>query len=112
LEGEGAWDIQKEILGLVFDGTKRCINLPVKKLEAITSKLRSILRLQYTPYKSFEKSVGNLRHAAIELSVGRGLCVPFTRTISVYPAKVSLGNYGLVRVAFQDWLRLLADMRY
>ena len=61
LEEEGTWDVRKEILGWVFDGAKRCIELLVKKLEAITSELRSILRLQYILYKSFEKNVGKFR---------------------------------------------------
>jgi len=110
LEGEGPWDIQKETLGWVFDGVKRCIEIPFKKLKAITSELCSILRLQYIPCKSFEKIVGKLRHSTIGLPVGRGLCAPFSRTISVHPAKVSLGKDGLVRAVFQDWLQLLADM--
>ena len=30
LEGEGTWDVRKEILGWVFDGARRCIELPIK----------------------------------------------------------------------------------
>jgi len=111
LEEEGTWDVREDILGWVFDGAKRCIELPPKKLDAITMELRSILRLKYMPYKRFERVVGKLRHAAIGLPAGRGLCAPFNRTISSHPRRVALGSDGLVRVAFQDWLRLLTDMR-
>lgn len=36
-KGEGAWDICKEILGWVFDGARRCIELPREKAEKISS---------------------------------------------------------------------------
>ena len=111
LEGEGTWDARKEILGWVFNGARRCIELPTKKLDAITSEISSIIRLSYIPYKRFEKIVGKLRHAAIGLPAGKGLCTHFNRTIAIHPYRVSLGAHGLVRPAFEDWLRLLADMR-
>ena len=40
MEGEGEWDIRKEILGCVFDGARRCIKLPTAKLNAITEELQ------------------------------------------------------------------------
>ena len=111
LEGEGTWDVRKEILGWVFDGARRCIELPPKKLDDIVGEIKAILRLPTIPFKRFEKIVGKLRHAAIGLPAGKGLCAPFNQTIAIHPLRVALGPKGLVRPAFQDWLRLLADMR-
>ena len=54
---------------------------------------------------------GNLRHASIGLPEERGLYAPFNHTISIHPKKVALGKDGLMRAAFQNWLRLLADIR-
>jgi hypothetical protein len=34
-QGDSMWDIQKEILGWIFDGAKRCIELPPDKVEHI-----------------------------------------------------------------------------
>ena len=110
-EGEGEWDVRKEILGWVFDGARRCIELPVKKLDAIISELKMILRLPAIPYKRFERLVGKLRHAAIGLPAGRGLCAPFNRTVSAQPKMVALGRKGAVHGAFLDWKFLLLDMK-
>ena len=60
LEGEGEWDTRKEILGWVFDGARRCIELPTHKIEAIILELKLILRMPAIPYKRFEKIVGKL----------------------------------------------------
>ena len=111
LEGEGEWDTRNEILGWVFDGARRCIELPPSKLEAILLELKLILRQRSIPYKQFEKVVGKLRHAAIGLPAGRGLCAPFNKIISIHPKTVWLGKKGVIRSALSDWRRLLQNMR-
>ena len=35
LEGKGLWETQKELLGWVFDGITRCIELPEEKVKQI-----------------------------------------------------------------------------
>eukprot|EP00978_Attheya_sp_CCMP212_P017621 scaffold47192_cov30-Attheya_sp.AAC.1 len=65
LQGDGLWDNQKEILGWLFDGATRCIELPTDKQERMLSELASIVRLKRIPRKRLEKIVGKLRHAAI-----------------------------------------------
>ena len=103
--------MRKEILGWVFDGARRCIELPPKKLEAIIAEIRALLRLPSVPFKRFEKLVGKLRHAAIGLPAGKGLCSPFNRTIGAKPKMVALGKNGAVYGALLDWKQLLLDMR-
>ena len=111
LEGEGEWDTRKEILGWVFDGARRCIELPPKKMASMIDDLKIILRKPSISFTNFEKIVGRLRHAAIGLPAGRGLCAPFNRVISIHPTTVWLGRKGLVRSAFMDWRRLLQNMK-
>jgi hypothetical protein len=59
-EGDGRWAVRKELLGWIFDGATRCIELPPTKVEAITSELHSMSRLQTVPRKQFEKLRGKL----------------------------------------------------
>ncbi|KAL7540898.1 hypothetical protein ACHAWF_006815, partial [Thalassiosira exigua] len=44
-EGEGLWEVRKEILGWMFDGATRCIELAARKQDAILKELRTILRM-------------------------------------------------------------------
>ena len=71
MEVEGKWDIRKEILGSVFDGTCWYIELLIKKLDTIILEIKIVLRLRAVSYKKFENLNGRLQHAAIELPVGR-----------------------------------------
>jgi len=43
-KGDELWATQKEILGWVFDGTTRCINLPLDKINNIMHSLKDITR--------------------------------------------------------------------
>ena len=74
LEGEGEWDVRKEILGWVFDGARRCIKIPTKKLDTIITETNAIICKPAIPFKSFEKLVGKLRHVAIGIPGGKGIC--------------------------------------
>ena len=53
--------------------------------------------------------MGRLRHAAIGLPAGKGLCAPFNRIVSIYPKMVKM--HGVVHAAFLDWKILLIDMK-
>ena len=95
----------------MFDETHRCIELPIHNLDVITTEIKVILCLSHIPFKRFEKLVGKLRHAAIGLPAGKGLCAPFNCTIAIYPQRVALCSKGLVYSALRDWLRFLTEMR-
>jgi len=43
-QGEGRWATRKEILGWLFDGTTRCINLPTNKVTSILQSLKELTR--------------------------------------------------------------------
>ena len=61
---------RKKILGWVFDGARRCIELPTKKINEIINEIKLIFCTLSIPYKCFERLVGKLRHAAIGLPAG------------------------------------------
>jgi len=43
-QGDGMWSTKKEILGWLFDGVGRCIQLPMEKVEKTTQMLKDMLR--------------------------------------------------------------------
>ena len=62
-----------------------------------------MLRLHYILYKRFENLMCKLRHAVVELSVGRGLCAPCDRTVAVHLKRVALGKNCGIYAVFRDW---------
>ena len=76
LEGEGVWDTRKEILGWVFDGVTRCIELPGAKVEHIADTVREALRRKGIKWKEYEKLLGKIRHASIGVPGSGGLFTP------------------------------------
>ena len=83
IEGEGLWEVRKEILGWVMDGATRCIELAEKKQAAILKELKTIIRMRSgVPFKRIEKLVGKLRHAAIGIPAGKSLFGPVNQLLA------------------------------
>ncbi|KAL7533742.1 hypothetical protein ACHAWF_007944 [Thalassiosira exigua] len=107
-EGEGLWELRKEILGWMFDGATRCIELAAKKQEAILKELRAILRIKNgVQFNRVQKIVGKLRHAAIGIPGGKGLFGPINRLLAIEPSKVFWDRCPDARKAFDDWRQLI-----
>ena len=81
LQGDGLWATRKELLGWVFDGIKRCIELPPEKHDRIQSELHGIRHRIKTPRKDLERLQGKLRHACIGMPAGRGLLGPINAAL-------------------------------
>ena len=79
LESEGVWDTRKEILGWIFDGITRCIELPGKKSELIGKTIKTILRKRKVKFNEFEKLVEKMRHAALVIPGSLGLFTPINQ---------------------------------
>jgi hypothetical protein len=62
-QGDGLWAVRKDILGWVFDGAKRCIELPQDKVDKLTAENHCVTRTEAIPRKQFEQLRGKLRHA-------------------------------------------------
>ena len=78
------WDVRKEILGWMFDGASRCIEITEGREEKINMELKTVLQIRSNvPFNRFEKIVGNLRHTAIGVPAGKYLFGPINRLIGM-----------------------------
>eukprot|EP00978_Attheya_sp_CCMP212_P022026 scaffold65090_cov43-Attheya_sp.AAC.1 len=107
----------KEILGWLFDGATRCIELPADKQERMQIEIKSILCTKRIPRKRLETIVGKLRHAAIGIPAGRGLFGPINDTLAKPHEWFPLSKSSSLRLALNDWRYLLQvaalnDWRY
>ena len=73
LEGEGAREIRKEILGWVLDGLHCTIQLPAKKCQALCNTLRQLRRTQFIQVNDLQKLQGRLQFTAIGIPLGKPL---------------------------------------
>ena len=85
LEGEGIWDTKKEILGWIFDGMSRTLQLPPNKLEKLHTSIRQILRTGYCDRKSFESLLGKFTHTTMGIPRGSALLPPLFQALSATP---------------------------
>ena len=81
LDQEGVWDTRKEILGWIFDGLHRTIELPPKKLETLRELTQQLLRERAMPLTDFRSFMGKCQHAALGVPGGTALLAPLYRVI-------------------------------
>jgi len=84
-KGDGRWATQKEILGWLFDGTTRCINLPKEKIDNIIRSIKDITKAKSVCMGDLEKLNGKLMHTTIGIPNGWGLLSPLIATITAIP---------------------------
>ena len=75
-KGDGVWAFRKELLGWIFDGLQRTIELPPEKVDKLHSTVTGVLRKQGCKVGEFQTLVGKLQHAALGIPAGRGLLQP------------------------------------
>ena len=109
LELEGRWDTTKEILGWLFDGINRTIQLPPKKQDAILQLLRSVRSATTTRTKTFEVLHGKLQFTSIALPCGRALMGPADRILAQARKKgaTKIKTNTAVRTLMTDWIALI-----
>ncbi len=81
LEGEGVWDTRKEILGWIFDGLDRTMELPPKKVASIRATITTTLRKHHCELKDFESLIGKCQHACLGIPGGTALLPPLYRAL-------------------------------
>jgi len=111
-QGDGIWDTRKEILGWLFDGVTRCMQLPPDKTNKITNQLKQILRKTHVRFGDLEKINGKLMHASTGIPNGRGLLSPIIATLATKPNTKHYKDRETrlntaTRQAITDWLTLL-----
>jgi hypothetical protein len=111
-QGDGLWTTRKELLGWIFDGAKRCIELPPDKIEKLTAELHSMHRKKRVPRKEFEQIRGRLRHACIGIPAGKGLMGPIDGALRGDHKWINIrGNPALKEALgdFQTLIRILGQ---
>ena len=81
LQEEGIWAFQKEILGWIFDGINRTIELPPGKLTKIRAAVKELLHRQHTSTTNFQSLVGKLQHALMAVPNGKALLAPLFKLL-------------------------------
>ena len=81
--------MRKEIIGWVFDGALRYIELAEKNQTAILKEITAVLRIESgVPFKRVEKLVGKLRHATIGIPDGKLLFGPINQLLEIKPKNI------------------------
>jgi len=79
--GEGIWAFRKEILGWIFDGINRTIELPIGKADKIRQSVKQALQRQHMPVPEFQSLLGKLQHACLAIPNGRALLSPLYKLL-------------------------------
>jgi hypothetical protein len=80
-EGEGIWDTVKEILGWIFNGIERTIQLPPKKVTSLRETIKTALCSGHIEFKAFESLIGKCQHACLGIPGGRSLLPPLYKVL-------------------------------
>ena len=112
-EGEGTWACRKEILGWIFDGISRTIELPPTKLSKLRQSIREALKKGHLPVTAYQSLVGKLQHAALGIPAGRGLLGPLFKLLPDKSKKgpkhksIQLKHGSPARQALRDFKTML-----
>jgi len=104
-EGEGEWETRKELLGWIFDGRTRCIELPLTKIEKIGEQINQAVSAWSMRRCDYEKLLGRVRHAALGVPGSAGLFTPLNMALRDKSRWVRIN--GDVREALVDFRLLL-----
>ena len=108
-EGEGAWDTRKELLGWIFDGVARCIELPRAKVDHMDGAIREALRAGGIRWKDYERLLGKIRHASIGVPGSGGLFSPLNMVLRERVSWISFRAHRDVGAALGDFRCLLRE---
>ena len=114
LVAEGTWETRKEILGWLFDGIARTIELPENKGRTIRTETKRLLRSKdkRVSLKDFQKVHGKLQFTAIAIPCGKPLLGPLDQAIAL--AGQRNVNYVMitddVRLCLSDWIALIRQL--
>ena len=111
LIAEGTWETRKEILGWLFDGISRTIELPENKGRTIRTETKRLIRStsNKVELKAFQKVHGKLQFASIAIPCGKPLLGPLDRAIATANAANSstITLSKEIRLCLEDWMALI-----
>jgi hypothetical protein len=73
LAGNGVWAARKEILGWMFDGLLRTVELPPEKVTKLLYALSSAISRKSLPLKEFRTLLRKLQHASLAMPAGKSI---------------------------------------
>ena len=82
-EKEDVFDTVKEILGWIFDGVERTMQLPPAKLEKINNCLKKLIQREYCRVKEFQQILGKLHHATLGIPNAVPLLAPLYNCLAL-----------------------------
>ena len=101
---EGAWAVRKDILGWVFDGKAKTMELTRDKRDELMKLTKQALRAKHgVPFKSFQKMLGKMRRASQSIPGSNGLFSPFNRVLAREPRFVWFKPGGELAAGLRDW---------
>jgi len=104
LIADGIWNTRKEILGWLFDGMARTIELPQQKCDELLLELKTIRRLRKLDVKRFQKLHGRLQFATIAIPCGK----PILGQLNWYMSSTTK-NKGRKLIVTEDLQGILRD---
>ena len=111
LSGEGVWHTRKEILGWMFDGHSRCIELPSDKRTKLLLELYRLRQLRTINFKDLEKLRGKLQWTSIAIPLGKPLLGPLDYALRVAAANKHFSIHRTdddpLTMALRDWSSII-----
>ena len=76
IAGDGVWAVRKEILGWIFNGILRTMELLPKKIGRTMASLDTAIAHKRLPLKDFRTLLGKLQHASTAMPAGKCILTP------------------------------------
>jgi hypothetical protein len=111
ISGDGIWSVRKEVLGWIFDGIVRTMELPPAKVTSLLGTLSAAISSKRCPLKDFRTLLGKLQHAAMAMPAGKSILTPLHKFVEANKDRRSLRfhNEPLVLEALRDIRILLRE---
>ena len=114
LIAEGTWEVRKEILGWLFDGIARTIELPENKGRTIRTETKRLLRCKdkRIHLREFQKVHGKLQFTAIAIPCGKPLLGPLDQAIAIAGQRnvIYVRMTDDIRLCLSDWIALIRQL--
>ena len=112
--GEAAWSLQKDILGLMFNGVDQTVWLSTKKrdilIDTITEWLRRLsTSRQGIQFDEFRSTMSKIQHAFLTIPARKGLLSLFYRVLAKQPLMIYLHQNAPLREAVVDCWTFLRE---
>ena len=105
---EGKWEARKEILGWLFDGIARTMQLPNEKIAKTKAGIKKHIRRGCISNKELERLNGYLRHAALAMPWANGLFAPINNTLTKNVNMQKLKDGNPLKGALEDFSTIIS----